>query len=213
MNGSEWPRTRRQLELVEPRTHSSIQDFDENADSTTFEDEIIVAQTVIPHPVHNDTLTDEENDAVNQTYYHQIDMERIEEFYREIIQTREQLFEGHWSAPKSEGQRSDGLLQRVYGLTSDKEEVSHSIINGKARAFLKRFASDSALQMTNYFGIKPDTDQDGPQALIEPTDIEEEKKRKEKFTSNILTIEAILFDGDHRNNEINIQFMVNPALG
>jgi len=141
-------------------------------------------------------------------------MDSIEEFYREIVSSQRALYEGRWQTPKSVGQELNGLLQRVYGLVSSDEEVKTSITEGKSRVFLQRF-SDEGLGL-DYLGLvsTDDTDAvDGPPPLIEPSHITDEKQIKDKGHQNVLTIEAILFDGDHRNHEIKLQMMINPALG
>jgi len=129
-------------------------------------------------------------------------MDRIDEFYREIVSSQNSLYEGHWHTSDEAGELKDGLLQKVYGLASDNDNEKHSITNGKARVFLRRYV-DKGLGLSHYFAVSDDSEE-GPPPLIEPTDIEEDKKKKGKQDINVLTLEAILFDGDHRNNEINI---------
>ena len=77
---------------------------------------------------------------------------------------------------------------------------------------MRRFA-DQNFGLPNYFAVSDYDGDDGPPPLIEPTDIEEDKKRKEKQNVNVLQIEAILFDGEHRDNEINLTFMISQKLG
>ena len=85
-----------------------------------------------------------------------------------------------------------------------------SITEGKSRVFLRRF-SDEGLGLDNYLGLvsEDDTDAvDGPPPLIEPSQVTDEKQIKGKGHQNALTVEALLFDGEHRNHEINLQFMI-----
>lgn len=51
---------------------------------------------------------------------------------------------------------------------------------------------------------EPDNGSDELPQLIEPSDIEADKEEKELKEMNVLEIKAILFDGDHRNNEIQM---------
>ena len=51
---------------------------------------------------------------------------------------------------------------------------------------------------------QPDNNSDEQPQLIEPSDIEADKKEKELKEMNVLEIKAILFDGDHRDNEIQM---------
>ena len=173
-------------------------------------------QEIIPPPSRNGTnLTDEEYNILIRTYSHQLDMDRIEEFYREIVSAQNALYEGRWQTPKSVGYELNGLLQKVYGLVSSDEEVPRSITDGKSRVFLRRF-SDEGLGLDNYLGLvsTDDTDAvDGPPPLIEPSHIENVNQITDKGHQNVLAIEAILFDGEHRNHEINLQMMINKKLG
>ena len=60
---------------------------------------------IIPPPSRNGTnMTEEEFDILVKTYSHQLDMDRIEEFYREIVSSQNALYEGRWQTPKSVGQ-------------------------------------------------------------------------------------------------------------
>lgn len=160
-------------------------------------------------------MTEEEFNILIRTYSHQLDMDRIEEFYREIVSAQNALYEGRWQTPKSVGAEPNGLLQRVYGLVSNDEDAPTSITDGKSRVFLRRI-SDEGLGLDDYLGLVSTDDADavdGPPPLIEPSHIENAQQNKDKGHYNVLTIEAILFDGDHRNHEINLQMMINAALG
>ena len=41
-------------------------------------------------------LTNEEIALINETINNELDMVRIEEFYREIVSSQNSLYEGHW---------------------------------------------------------------------------------------------------------------------
>lgn len=138
-------------------------------------------------------------------------MERIEEFYREIVSSQNALYEGRWQTSVEAGTER-GLLQKVYGTQLNQNNVLTSITEGKSRVFLKRF-SDESIGIQNYLGLSEDGEdykEDGPPPLIEPSHIDEDKKDKDAM--NVLTLEVILFDGEHRNHELNLQLMINPRL-
>ena len=167
----------------------------------------------------------------DKVFYNLADAANIEHFMISLVASKSAIFEGTWSVDdEQEAHRKGNILDIGFENNQKDEHGAGSTKSGKVRTFFMRSnlstkTSDTDF-LSNFFGSSDKKEKNNQKVKDEKDDGEEDELEKQdnlndtstldsKFTvykeiNTAIRSKVILFDGDHREKEIDLFFSINP---